>query len=43
MQPTARVAVLTAPKTFEIREYSIPAIGDDEMLIKVEPAAFAVR
>ena len=36
MQPTARVAVLTAPKTFEIREYSIPAIGDDEMLIKVE-------
>lgn len=36
MQQTARVAVLTAPKTFEIREYPIPSIGDDEMLIKVE-------
>ena len=36
MQQTARAAVLTAPKTFEIREYPIPAIGDDEMLIKVE-------
>ena len=24
------------PKTFEIREYPIPAIGDDEILIKVE-------
>lgn len=36
MQQTARAAVLTAPKKFEIREYPIPAIGDDEMLIKVE-------
>lgn len=36
MQQTARAAVLTAPKTFEIREYPIPSIGDDEMLIKVE-------
>ena len=27
MQQTARAAVLTAPKTFEIREYPIPAFG----------------
>ena len=36
MKTTAKVAVLTAPKTFEIKEYPIPAIDDDQMLIKVE-------
>ena len=32
----AKVALLTSPKKFEIREYEIPEIGDDEMLVKVE-------
>lgn len=33
---TARVAMLTALETVEIKEYPIPEIGDDEMLVKVE-------
>ena len=32
----ARVAMLVAPGKVELREYPIPAVGDDEMLIKVE-------
>ncbi len=32
----AKAALLTSPKTFEIREFDIPEIGDDEMLVKVE-------
>ncbi len=36
MKKTARAAVLVAPKKFEMREFPIPAIGPDEMLIKVE-------
>ena len=32
----AKAAVLVAPGKFEIREFPIPAIGDDEMLVKVE-------
>ena len=36
MAETATVAMLVEPGKFEFREYPIPAIGDDEMLIKVE-------
>lgn len=36
MQKTAKAAVLTAPKKFEMIEFPIPEIGDDEMLVKVE-------
>ena len=33
---TARVAVLTDLKHFELKEYPIPPIGDDDILVKVE-------
>jgi len=33
---TAKAAVLVKPGKFEIREYPIPEINDDEMLVKVE-------
>lgn len=33
---TAKAAVLVAPGKFEIKEFPVPEIGDDEMLIKVE-------
>ncbi len=33
---TARVAMLTELKKFEIQEYPIPEIGDDDILVKVE-------
>jgi len=33
---TARVAVLTQLKHFDIKEYPIPEVGDDDMLVKVE-------
>ena len=36
MKKTAKVAMLTSPKKFEIKEFEIPQIGDDEMLVKVE-------
>ena len=39
---TAHVAVLTEKEHFDIKEYPIPAIGDDDILVKVEAAAFAV-
>ncbi len=32
----ARVAMLTAAKHFEVKEFPIPQIGDDEILVKVE-------
>ena len=32
----ARVAMLTAPKHFEVKEFPIPEIGDDDILVKVE-------
>ncbi len=32
----SKVAMMTAIKTMEIREYDIPEVGDDEMLIRVE-------
>ena len=35
---TAKVAVLTAPKTIEIQEVQIPEIGDDDILVRVEGA-----
>lgn len=33
---TARVGMMTAKEKIEIKEFSIPEIGDDEMLVKVE-------
>ena len=33
---TSRVAMLTAKEHFEIQEYPIPEIGDDDILVKVE-------
>ena len=33
---TARVAVLTKPENFELKEYPIPEVGDDDILDKVE-------
>ncbi len=33
---TARVAVLTGLKKFEVKEDPIPALGDDDILVKVE-------
>lgn len=32
----AKVAMLTATKKIEVKEYNIPEIGDDEILVKVE-------
>ncbi len=33
---TAKVAMLTATKTIEVKEYPIPALEDDDILVKVE-------
>ena len=33
---TARVAMLTEKEKFEIREYPIPELGDDDVLVKME-------
>ena len=33
---TAKVGMLTAKERIEIKEFNIPEIGDDEMLVKVE-------
>ncbi|MFV0528763.1 MAG: zinc-binding dehydrogenase [Lachnospiraceae bacterium] len=33
---TARVAMLTALENYEIQEYPIPEVGDDDILVKVE-------
>ena len=33
---TARVAVLTGLEKFEIKEYPMPAVGDDDILVRVE-------
>lgn len=33
---TAKAAVLTALKQIEVKEFKLPEIGDDEMLVKVE-------
>ena len=35
---TARVAMLTAAKTIEVKEIPIPELGDDDILVKVEGA-----
>ena len=32
----SRVAMLTKPEHFDIQEYSIPEVGDDDILVKVE-------
>lgn len=32
----AKAAVLTGPKKIEVREFPIPQVGDDEILVKVE-------
>lgn len=36
MKNTAKAAVLVAPKKFEIREFPVPEINEDQMIIKVE-------
>lgn len=36
MTPTSRAAVLLAPGRLEIREFPLPAIGDDDGLLRVE-------
>ena len=33
---TAKVAMLTSLEHFDIKEYPIPALGDDDVLVKVE-------
>lgn len=33
---TAKVAMLTAPKKIEVKEFPIPALEDDDILVKVE-------
>lgn len=33
---TGRVAMLTALENFDLKEYPIPALGDDDILVKVE-------
>ena len=33
---TAKVAMLTAPKKIEVKEYPIPELGDDDILVRVE-------
>ena len=33
---TSRVAMLTKPEHFDIKEYPIPELGDDDVLVKVE-------
>ena len=33
---TAKVAMLTAPKKIEVKEFPIPALQDDDILVKVE-------
>ena len=40
---TARVAVLTEKEHFDIKEYPIPPIGDDDILVKLKDAAYAVQ
>jgi threonine dehydrogenase-like Zn-dependent dehydrogenase len=34
--PTAKVAMLTALEKYEIKEFPIPAVGDNDILVKVE-------
>ena len=33
---TARVAMMTEKKHFELQEYPLPPLGDDDILVKVE-------
>ena len=33
---TAKVAMLTAPKTIEVKEFPMPTVGDNDILVKVE-------
>ena len=33
---TAKVAMLTSPKHIEVKEFEIPALRDDDILVKVE-------
>ena len=33
---TARIAMLTGERKIEVKEVSIPQVGDDEILVKVE-------
>ena len=40
---TARVAVLTEKEHFELKEYPIPPIGDDDILLKLKDAVCVVQ
>ena len=33
---TAKVAMLTGPKNIEVKEYPMPSVGDNDILVKVE-------
>ena len=37
---TAKVAMLTAPKNIEVKEFPVPEVGDNDILVKVEGWAF---
>lgn len=39
---TARVAMLTSLEHYDIKEFPIPEVGDDDILVKVEAAVSAV-
>ena len=39
---TARVAMLTELGKFELKEYPIPELGDDDILVKVEGCGVCV-
>ena len=40
---TARVAVLTEKEHFELKEYPIPPIGDDDILVKVDCCRMRIK
>ena len=40
---TARVAMMTEKKHFELQEYPLPEVGDDDILVKVEGCGVCVQ
>ena len=40
---TAKVAMLTGQKKIEVKEYPIPALNDDDILVKVEGCGVCTR
>lgn len=39
----SRVAMLTALENYEIKEYPIPKLGDDDILVKLKDVAYVVQ